>query len=60
MKIEIINQKALEILASGADGVGEEHILACDSGCGCDTGSDWVNEFCPTPEWIVSWRKATC
>jgi hypothetical protein len=65
MKIEIINQKALESLLSEPEvpsetgGAGANGMLACD-GCSCDTGSDWVNQVCPSPEWVVSWKKATC
>ena len=60
MKIEIINQKVLKDLLSESKEVGEEDILACDSGCSCDTGSDWVNQICPAPEWVVGWKRATC
>lgn len=65
VKIDIINQKALENLLSEsgapseAGGAAPNGVLACD-GCSCDTGSDWVNNICPSPEWIIAWKKATC
>lgn len=67
MKIEIINEKVLESLLSESaesatvnDAKEIASVLACDSGCGCDTGSDWVNQICPAPEWVVGWKKSTC
>ena len=60
MKLEIINQKCLESLIYDSSQIHDEEIMDCDGGCTCDTGSDWVNNICPAPEWVVGWKKATC
>ncbi|MBW9266308.1 MAG: hypothetical protein K1563_12380 [Candidatus Thiodiazotropha sp. (ex. Lucinisca nassula)] len=60
MEIKVINKKALEnYLTEMSSGDNREDILACDGGCSCDTGSDWVNDICPN-EWVVGWKKSTC
>jgi hypothetical protein len=60
MKVNVINKKALE---NHLDNLGKngnrDDILACDGGCSCDTGSDWVNSICGA-EWVVGWKKSTC
>lgn len=63
MKLEVINYEALETLMSRSvttQDDGYDIDFGCDGGCSCDTGSDWVNNICPAPEWVVGWKKATC
>ncbi len=60
MKLEIINEKALQRRLKAAQEAGPEDILACDAPCDCQGTSDFVNNICPSPEWIVGWQKACC